>query len=83
MQYIVVEKRIDGWNEIMTCSEEIDAKRMVEGLYQESKMRNENREFKYIELPGKVELPKERNPKEIVAEQMQKKIEKMNHIFKI
>lgn len=73
MIYVVVEsKKGFGWIEIMQCSQEADAKKMVEGLYLESKERNENREFKYVELPGQINLPEEK-PRKKLSERLEEK----------
>jgi hypothetical protein len=73
MKFIVVEKKKTGWVEIIECSEERDASAMVEELYRESKTRKENREFKYISLPGIVELPPEK-PNTKIKEKINEKI---------
>jgi hypothetical protein len=83
MKYLVIEKKDTGWIQHLECANEIDAKLLVEGFYKEAKLRNENREFKYIELPGTVELPKERNPREVVEEKMKEKISKLPRLFRI
>jgi hypothetical protein len=80
MIFIVVEKKQGiGYTEVLQCSEEIDAQRMVDQLYLEAKERNEQREFKYISIPGKLELPEEK-PRQSKEERIG---EKLSKIFKV
>lgn len=77
MFYIVVEEKEGrGYMELLQCSEEIHAKQMVEELYRESKARNENRKFKYIEMTGNLVLPAEK-PRQSKEERIQEKVSKL------
>lgn len=67
MIYIVVEeKQGRGYMEIMEYSEESHAKKMVEELYRETKLRNENRTFKYISIPGNLSHPEDKPRKSLI-----------------
>ena len=77
MIYIVVEaKKGQGYVEIIQCDLESDAQKMVAELYRESKERGERREFKYIELNGKIELPAEQ-PRKPMMERVEDKLIKL------
>lgn len=77
MQYVVVENRKGyGWTEHLTCSREDDAQNMVKELYKEAQKRGENREYKYITLPGDVVVPEEK-PRQSKEARMEEKISKL------
>jgi hypothetical protein len=77
MIYIVVEvKKNHGYVEIIQCSEESDAQKMVAELYRESKERGEHREFKYIELNGRIDIPVEQ-PRKPMMERVEDKLIKI------
>lgn len=77
MIFVVVEdKKGVGYMELLQCSEELHAKQMVEELYRESKERNENRQFKYISIPGNIKLPEEK-PRKSKEERLQEKVSKI------
>lgn len=76
MIYIVIETKSNGYVEIVQCSEESDAQKMVAELYRESKQRGERREFKYIELNGKIDIPVD-TPRKPMMERIEDKLIKI------
>lgn len=78
MIYIVVEaKKGQGYVEIVQCSLEADAQKMVAELYREAKERGEQREFKYVELNGQINLPVD-TPRKPMMERIEDKLIKLS-----
>lgn len=78
MIYAVIESKPGkGFVEIVQCSLESDAQKMVAELYREAKERNEKREFKYIELPGVIVIPQD-TPRKPMMERIEDKLIKIS-----